>query len=142
MLRGAFEDAADLSPSELRDAYEEKLRASIEAEGADTVAGATGIERERLGALSEGASPELTLTEAAAILATDESRPDADAITAEARDILLLGMTNAVLDVERLAAGLDGRLEPKELQQKLEGRAPMTVEEYALVHAYIAGARE
>jgi hypothetical protein len=48
-----------------------------------------------------------------------------------------MGMSQAVLDVEALASGIDDAMDPKELQQKVEGRYPMTLEEYALVHAYI-----
>jgi hypothetical protein len=140
MLRGAFEDAADLSPTELRSAYREKLAATIEVEGRDAVAAESGVDEGVLAAIEAGESPELTLADAAAILAVDPERPDADAIAAEARDILLVGMTTAVLDVERLASALGGALEPKELQQKVEGRAPMTLREYALVHGYLAGA--
>lgn len=134
MLRGAFEDAADLSPTELREAYLQPLVETMEAEGLDRVAAAADVERSTLEALTVGESPELTLEEAAAILAVDADRPTADAIEAEARDILLLGMTNAVLDVDRLSSGLGGAMEPKEIQQKVEGRAPMTLEEYARIH--------
>jgi len=142
MLRNAFEDAADLSPTELRSAYERELAETIETEGLDAVAAASDIDRKTLSALVDGESPALTLDEAAAILAADTDRSDADAIAAEARDILLIGMTNAVLDVERLASDLDGAFEPKELQQKLEGRAPLMLREYALVHGYLAGATD
>lgn len=142
MLRGAFEDAASLSATELREAYVRKVLETIEAEGLDHVAAASGVDRETVDALAGGESPELTLSEAAAILSVDPDRPPADAIAAEARDVLLLGMTNAVLDVETLASGLDGALEPKEIQQKMEGRAPITLQEYALLHGYLAGATD
>ncbi|MFB6077068.1 MAG: DUF5791 family protein, partial [Candidatus Nanohaloarchaea archaeon] len=55
-------------------------------------------------------------------------------IEAEARDILLMGMTAAVVDVDRLASAIDGEMEPKEIQQKVEGRQDMTVAEYARLH--------
>jgi hypothetical protein len=42
-----------------------------------------------------------------------------------------------VLDVEALASGVDDALDPKEIQQKIEGRYPITLDEYALLHAYI-----
>jgi len=142
MLRGLVENPADLSPTELRSAYEDALVATIESDGLETVADASGVDRAALAALHDGESPELTVEDAAAILAVDEERPAADAIAAEARDILLLGMTNAVLDVERLAADLGGDFDPKELQQKIEGRAPMTLREYALVQGYLAGATD
>lgn len=142
MLRGAFEEAANLSPAELREAYERQLAETIAAEGLDQAVAASAVDRGKIEGLADGDSPEITLSEAAAILAIDPDRPAADAIAAEARDILLLGMTNAVLDVETLASGLDGALEPKEVQQKIEGRAPITLEEYALLHGYLAGATD
>lgn len=142
MLRGAFEEAANLSPAELREAYERQLAETIAAEGLDQAVAASAVDRGKIEGLADGDSPETTLSEAAGILAIDPDRPAADAIAAEARDILLLGMTNAVLDVETLASGLDGALEPKEVQQKIEGRAPITLEEYALLHGYLAGATD
>jgi hypothetical protein len=48
-------------------------------------------------------------------------------------------MSAAVLDVEAVAAGVGRELEPKEIQQKVEGRHPMTLDEYALLHSYIEG---
>jgi hypothetical protein len=48
-----------------------------------------------------------------------------------------MGMTNAVLDVEALAAEADGALEAREIQSKVEGRFPMTLREFALLHATI-----
>jgi hypothetical protein len=42
-----------------------------------------------------------------------------------------------VLDVEAVEAGISGRLEAKEIQQKIEGRQPMTVGEYALLFQFI-----
>ncbi|MXR50145.1 hypothetical protein GRX03_00780 [Halovenus sp. WSH3] len=137
MLRGRFEAAGDLSPGELRSEYEAALVETIESVGAAAVADRTGLDEATIRALVDGESPELTLEEAAAILGTDDQYPDADAIEAEARDILLMGMSIAVLDVEAIAAGINDRLEPKEIQQKVEGRYPITLEEYAIIHSYI-----
>lgn len=137
MLRGAFEDAGERSPEQLQSAYENRLVETIETVGIDTVADQSGVDRETLTALLEGESPELTLEAATNILATDEDLPDADSLAAEARDILLMGMSMAVLDVEAIASGIDDALEPKEIQQKAEGRFPMTIGEYALLHSYI-----
>jgi len=52
-----------------------------------------------------------------------------------------MGMSTAVLDVEALAAGIDDAMEPKEIQQKVEGRHPLTLGEYAVLHAFIEGRR-
>jgi hypothetical protein len=138
MLRGEFEDAGERSPAALQRAYEAQLVETIDSVGVDRVVAETDLDRETVEALVDEASPELELTDAAAIIALEEGRPSADAVAAEARDILLMGMTTAVLDVETLASGIDGQLEPKEIQQKVEGRFPMTLREYALLHQFIA----
>lgn len=139
MLRGRFESAGEATPDELRAAYDDVLVETVEQVGQKTVASETGIEGERLAALVDGESPALDLTEAAAILATDSGLPDAEAIAAEARDILMMGMSIAVLDVEAIASGLNDELGPKEIQQKIEGRHPIDLDDYALLHSYIEG---
>ena len=137
MIRGAFDTAGELTPEELRAAYDEVLAEAITAVGVSTAAEQTGLDTETLEAVVDEESPELSLEDAAAILALAEDQPDADVIVAEARDILLMGMSSAVLDVEALASGIDDALDPKEIQQKIEGRYPMTLDEYALIHARI-----
>jgi len=141
MLRGEFETAGEMSAEELRTAYDQRLIETIEAVGESTVAEETSVDRETISALLADESPELTLEDAAEILATGPDLPDADSIVAEARDILLMGMSIAVLDVEAVASGINDRLEPKEIQQKAEGRFPMTLDEYALVHGYIEASK-
>jgi len=137
MLRGRFEAADDLSPAELRSEYEAVLVETIETVGEPTVAERSGVDEGTIQALVDGEAPELTLEEAAAILGTDEQYLDADSVEAEARDILLMGMSIAVLDVEAIAAGINDELEPKEIQQKVEGRYPISLGEYAVIHSYI-----
>ncbi|WP_424019794.1 DUF5791 family protein [Halorientalis pallida] len=137
MLRDEFEAVGDRDPEDLLAAYEAVLTDVIEARGVETVAAETEIDEATLSALVAGDSPDVTLEEAAAILATDPDRPDSDFLVADARDILLMGMSSAVLDVEAIQSGIDGKLEAKEIQQKVEGRYPMTIAEYALLHGYI-----
>ena len=137
MLRDAFESPAEHAPEELKRQYEDRLAETVEKQGVETVAESTDIDVEVLSGLLDGEQPELTLEEATAILATDEEYPDAETLLLEARDILLMGMSIAVLDVEAVASGLNDRMEPKEIQQKMEGRYPITLEEYALLHHYI-----
>ncbi|SDF17680.1 DUF5791 family protein [Halorientalis regularis] len=137
MLRDEFEAVGDRDPEDLLAAYEAVLTDIIDDQGIETVAAETGIDEERLSALVDDESPDLTLEEAAAILATDPDRPDADFLVADARDILMMGMSTAVLDVEAIQSGIDSQLEAKEIQQKVEGRYPMTIAEYALLHGYI-----
>ncbi|MDS0281145.1 DUF5791 family protein [Haloarcula onubensis] len=137
MLRTEFPDAGEQSPEALLSAYGSVLAETVASVGADTVAESAGLDRETVDAVADGDGAALSLSDATAVLATDPDRPDADALQAEARDILLMGMTTAVMDVESLASGIDSQLEPKEIQQKIEGRYPMTLEEYALLHSYI-----
>jgi hypothetical protein len=113
MLRGTFEEAGKLSPEELRGAYNDRLVEAITAVGQEKVLEQVDVDRAVLSALVDGESPELTLETAAEILALDEELPEADSIAAEARDILLMGMSMAVLDVEAVASGIDDAMEPK-----------------------------
>ncbi|PSQ57338.1 MAG: hypothetical protein BRD23_08570 [Halobacteriales archaeon SW_9_67_25] len=141
MLRGEVPSAGDATREELLTAYEELLVGTIKRVGFEAVVSGTAIDESTVRALLEGDRPGLTLEEATALLATDPDRPDADTLLAEARNMLLMGMSAAILDVETLAAGVDGAMEPKEIQQKVEGRHQMTVEEYALLHSYIEGVK-
>ncbi|MEF8775218.1 MAG: DUF5791 family protein [Haloarculaceae archaeon] len=139
MIRSAFPDAGETSPQALLADYGRVLRETLEAH-AD--GGPTDLDEDAISAVREGEPGIITLTEAASILALAPDRPDAATIATEARELLLMGMTTAVLDVERLAGAVDGELDPKEIQQKIEGRFPMDLEEYALLHhAIAAGSR-
>lgn len=132
-----IDDAGSLSPDELRERYDDRLRNVIEEYGVEITADEAGVPREPVTMLAEGESPDLTLEEAAAILATSEDEPDAEAIVLETRDHLLMGMTTAVLDVEAVESGIDGALDAREIQQKIEGRLPMDLDELATIHGYI-----
>ena len=137
MFHDVVDDAGERSPDELHERYEEELVAAIDARGLETVAAEAGVEEATLRALLAGDRPELTLEEAAAVLATLEGTPDAEAIAVESRDALLMGMTTAVLDVEAVESGVGGELEAREIQSKVEGRFPMTLREFALLHHFI-----
>jgi len=137
MLRGEFESAGERSPEELRSAYGEVLAETVESVGVDTTVSRSGVDREIVEAVAAGDQPELTLEAAAAILAADPDRPDGETIKLEALDILLMGMTTAVVDVEAVAVGLDDAMEAKEIQQKVEGRYPITLAEYAAIHQFL-----
>lgn len=138
MLRGEFDAGAAADAEDLLADYGASLAAVVERVGVEEVTDEVALSVETVDAVHDGdleTVGALELTEAADILALADGRPDADVIAAEARDILLLGMTTAVVDVETLASALDGAIEPKELQQKVEGRYPMTLAEYASVHS-------
>jgi hypothetical protein len=139
MFHELVDEPADRTPAELHERYTDELAATVEAGGVESVAAESGLEESTLRALLAGEAPELTLQEASAILATAEDTPDPETIATLARDELLMGMTTAVLDVEAVASGIDGRLEAREIQSKVEGRFPMTLEEFGLLYQFIAG---
>jgi hypothetical protein len=138
MLTDEIEDAETTTTQTVRARYEREVADAVETVGVDDAAAATDVERDRLDALVAGDAPRLTLSEAASLLALAGDAPDADAILAAVRDHVMLQMSSAVVDVDALAAGLDGDLDPKEIQQKIEGRQPMTLAEYAQVHRFLA----
>jgi hypothetical protein len=137
MLRGEFESAGEQSTDELRSAYGAQLAGTIEAVGVATVVERSGVDRGLVEAVAAGEEPELTLEAAAAILAADPERPDGETLEMDALDILLMGMTTAVVDVDALATGLNDEMDPKEIQQKVEGRHPITLGEYAAIHHFL-----
>ena len=137
MLHEIPDDPGASTPAELRSRYEAALREIIDEHGVEAVAAESGVDTATLEALAAGESTELTLEEAAAVRAVPADAPPAETIAATARDALLLGMTTAVLDVEAVESGLEGRLEAREIQSKVEGRFPMTLAEYALLQQYI-----
>jgi len=139
MLYDEIQEPDAVTADELRARYEAELTATIESVGVDAVVERTGVDEGVVGTLAEGASVELSVADAAAILATGEDAPTSDVILAEVRDTLLMGMTNAVLDVDAIAADVDVDLTGKEVQQRIEGRTPMTLAEYAELHRFIAG---
>jgi hypothetical protein len=141
MLHELVTDPGELTPTELYNRYISEIRTVLNEHGIETVAESSGVDPATLRELSEGGSPELTLEESAAILATSDDSLDGETIVTIARDELLMGMTTAVLDVEAVESGLSGDLEAREIQAKVEGRFPMTLREFALLYQYIDGER-
>jgi len=141
MLHEIADAPGERSPSALHDRYIEALAATIDDHGIEAVAERSAVDHSTLRALLAGDDPGVTLEDAAKILAVSDDSPDGETIAAVARDELLMGMTTAVLDVEAVESGIDGELEAREIQSKIEGRFPMTLEEFALLYQYIEGAR-
>ncbi len=137
MLYDAASEPAAGTVSALRAAYDEQLAAVFESTDVETAAAETGIAPETLAAIDAGESPEVTVREAAAILALDPERPDADAIVYELRDHLLMGMTTGVLDVDTIASRISVDLTGQEVQQALEGRTEMTLDQLAAIQHVI-----
>ncbi|WP_137289774.1 DUF5791 family protein [Natronorubrum halophilum] len=126
------------SPAALRAEYDEDLRAVVEQRGPDAVADQTDVDRETVDALLEGGSPDLTLVEAAQIQALEDGEPDPDEMVTIACEHLLLGMSTAVLDVDAVESEVALEMDAKEIQQKIERRAPMSLEEFVHVQYVIA----
>ncbi|WP_138797019.1 DUF5791 family protein [Halostella sp. PRR32] len=131
-------DVDGLTPADLRAEYESDLAGVIETAGVDSIEAETAVERATLQALADGESPSLSLEEASAILAFADDAPDAETVREIACEHLLLGMTTGVMDVDAVSRGLTLELDPKEIQQKIERRAPMSFEEFVHIQHVIA----
>jgi len=130
------------TPAELRAEYDADLASILENQDLDAVAETTDIDTATLEAVLEGEKPELTLEEAAEIQATAAGEPDAETIVTMACEHLLLGMTTAVLDVDAVERELEVDLDAKEIQQKIERRAPMGFGEFVHIqHVIVDGMR-
>ncbi|MFB6252197.1 MAG: DUF5791 family protein [Halobellus sp.] len=138
MLYDAASDPASLSPAALREAYENQLRAVVADVGVETAADESGVDRDAVAAVADGSAPDLRITDAAALLALDEDRPDAETIVLELRDHLLMAMTTGVVDVDSIASNVDVDLSGQEVQQAIEGRTAMTLEQLAAIQQFLA----
>jgi len=140
MLHEERTDVGDRTPADLAAEYREALRTILADRDVEAVADATGVDAPTLAALADGEAPDLDLADAAAIQALGTDL-DAETINAEACDHLLLGMSMAVLDVDTIAAEYEGDLSGKEIQQRLERRAPTTLAEFARIEHFVASRR-
>lgn len=138
MLYHVVDDPASLSPDELRERYERRIAETVEGVGVETAAAESGVDEATVVALVAGESPELTLQEAAELLALSPDVRDAETVVLETRDDLLLGMTTGVVDVDTLASNIDHDLTGQEVQQALEGRTRMTLAQLAAIHHFVA----
>jgi len=132
-------DVDGLTPADLRAEYDADLAAAVEHAGGESAAEAAGVDRSTVEALAAGNSPDLPLEAAAAIQALDPDAPSAETMVEMACEHLLLGMTTGVMDVDAVARELAIDLDPKEVQQKIERRAPMSFDEFVHVQHAIAG---
>lgn len=141
MFHELVAEPGGLTPEELYHRYVSELAAVVDDHGVETVRGRSDLDEATVESIKDGEPPELTLSEAAEVLAVRPDAPSADAIAAASRDSLLMGMTNAVVDVEALSAGIGRELEPGEIQSKVEGRYPVTLAEFALLQQFLAERR-
>lgn len=136
MLLADFDDPEGTSAEELRVEYERHLASIVTERGVSSVAQSTAIDEGTLNDLLDGRSPHLSVEEAASIMACTGRWPDAETVMLELRDTLMLRMSSAVMDVDTLSIAIDEDLDPTAIQQRIEGRHRMTLDEYAqVVHA-------
>jgi hypothetical protein len=138
MLAEPIQDAEAVDPETLRERYEADLADVVSEAGVDRAAEAADIDPARAEAAAAGDAADLTVEEVADLLALSADSPDSEAVLAEVRDHIMLQMSSAVLDVDALEAGLDSELSARDIQQKIEGRQPMTLAEYARIHHFVA----
>jgi len=139
-VSGRSDDDSDetIEAAALLAAFEAALADAIDAAGRDRVVAETSLDEETVDATAAGNVGDLTLEEGVSVLAAANDR-EPDPMVAELRDHLLMGMATAVLDVDTIAASIDADLTGQEVQQVLEGRAAMTLEQLAQVMAVIEG---
>ncbi|MFB6094009.1 MAG: DUF5791 family protein [Halanaeroarchaeum sp.] len=131
MLPDAIDDPDAISAAALTGRYYATLREAIDAVGVDAAVDLAEWSRETVTAVEAGDQPPVTLETATAVLGATDDWPDRDALRLEIRDGIMLSMSSAVLDVDALERRLPLDLDAKEIQQKIEGRRPMTLGEYA-----------
>jgi hypothetical protein len=137
MLTDPLEDPDSTSVDAILARWGETLDTALAAANRETLR-EQGLEESVFQAIENGQHGGITVEEAATVLANREDAPPADVVQAEVQDELLVGMANAVLDVDAIAADLDADLTPREIQQRVEGRAPMRLDTYAAIRRIIA----
>ena len=133
---GDERDADEVTAAALLASFETLVSEAAAEVGRERLAEETGLDEEILDAAAAGDVEGLRFEDGAAIVAAPTDR-DGDAVVAEVRDHLLMGMATAVLDVDAIAAAIDADLTGQEVQQALEGRAAMTLGQLAEIMAVI-----
>ena len=130
MFHDQRRDVDGLSVDDLRAEYAQDLAAVVDD---------TGLDREAVASIADADLPaDLSLQDAARVLSLRDGVADPDTVVEIACDHLLLGMTTGVMDVDAVESDLEIDLDAKEVQQKIERRAPMTFDEYVHVQHVIA----
>jgi hypothetical protein len=139
VLYDVVDDPGSLSPGALREAYEAELRAAIDGRDTADAAAETGVDEAILDRIAGGDPlPDLSVDDAAAVLALREGVRDAETVRLELQDHMMVSMAAAVLDVDTVAANIDHDLTGQEVQQALEGRTTMTLAQLAAIQQFVA----
>jgi hypothetical protein len=137
VVDGPDVDADEPTAAELLAAFGALVSEAAASVDGDRLAGGTGLSEADAEVARDGDVAALSLADAAAVLAAANPDRDADAMVAEVRDHLLMGMATAVLDVDAIAARIDADLTGQEVQQALEGRTAMTLGQLAEILAVV-----
>lgn len=133
----AIEEGDDaVTAAALLASFETMVREAASDAGRGRITEETSLDEGDVEAVMNGDVAELTVADGAAVLALTADR-DADVVVAELRDHLLIGMATAVLNVDTIAASIDADLTGQEVQQALEGRTAMTLEQLAEIMSVI-----
>lgn len=130
-------DADEPAAADLLAAFEALVSEAAASVGPDRLVAEAGLSEASANTVRDGDIAALSLADAVAVLAAANPDRDADAMVAEVRDHLLMGMATAVLDVDAIAAKIDADLTGQEVQQALEGRTAMTLGQLAEILAVI-----
>jgi hypothetical protein len=140
-LQGDVENPGDRTVDELLDIQTARLGKIINDLGIEAAARLPGLDPDMIAAIADGDASiagQLDLEAVATLLASSEGTPSATALLDEALDELLFGMTTGVLNVDVVAGELDADLGPREVQQVLEGRHPVTLRDFLELQRLIA----
>ena len=141
----ASETASDgptvVDPNTLLAAFERLLSEAVDEAGRDRIVADTTLDAAAIERVAVGTVGDITVSAGATVLATVHDA-DAETILMELRDHLLMGMTIAVLDVDAIARAIDADLTGQEVQQVLEGRAELTIEQLAEIMAVIESRKQ
>lgn len=130
-------DADEPAAADVLAAFEALVTEAAADVGTDRLVAEVGLAEAEASAACDGEVAALSLSDGAAVLAAATPGREADAMVAEVRDHLLMGMATAVLDVDAVAARIDADLTGQEVQQALEGRTAMTLGQLADILAVI-----
>mgnify|MGYP000076640593 CR=1 FL=1 len=106
---GAERDADEVTAAMLLTSFETLVSEAVDEIGRGQIAAEAGIDETVVDAAVDGDAAAVRLEDGAAIVAAPTDR-DGDAVVAEVRDHLLMGMATAVLDVDAIADGPVERL--------------------------------
>lgn len=134
-------DAGRQSPEAVVDTVVAALQAVVERRDLSELAAISDVSRSRLETIRHGDNPDLSMLEVAAVLGACEDARDPSVIRADFRDTLEVWMSEAVVDVDTVAAAVDDT-DAETLREKIEGTQPFLLAEYGAVVAFVETNRD